>query len=221
MFLQRGGSGPAYPPIVGAGDNATILHYTDNRDRLQAGELVLIDAGVELSGYASDVTRTYPVGGSFKGLARDVYAAVLQAQADAYEVIHPGTTLPAIHDAAVRSLIQGLTDLGVLEGDPATLFEEKAYEPFYMHRTGHFLGLDVHDVGNYNVGGQPRKLEPGMVFTVEPGLYFSAQTEQTPVELRGIGVRIEDDVVITDNGFEVLTAEIPKRIDDVEAWMRE
>jgi Xaa-Pro aminopeptidase len=180
----------------------------------------LIDAGVELHGYASDVTRTYPVDGRLEGAARDVYAVVLRAQQDALAVVHSGTSLQAIHDVAARSLVKGLMELGVLGGVPDELFEEQAYQPFYMHTTGHFLGLDVHDVGNYNVGGKPRPLEPGMVFTVEPGLYFSAENEGIPPELRGIGVRIEDDVVITDDGFEVLTAAIPKQIQDIEAWMR-
>lgn len=220
VFRARGGAGPAYPSIVASGANATILHYTENESQLAAGQLVLIDAGVELHGYASDVTRTYPVDGRLEGAARDVYAVVLRAQQDALAAIHSGTSLQAIHDVAARSLVKGLMELGVLGGVPDELFEEQAYQPFYMHTTGHFLGLDVHDVGNYNVGGKPRPLEPGMVFTVEPGLYFSAENEQIPPELRGIGVRIEDDVVITDDGFEVLTAAIPKQIQDIEAWMR-
>ena len=220
VFRARGGSGPAYPPIVGAGDNATILHYTENCSRLAAGQLVLIDAGVELHGYASDVTRTYPVGGRFEGRAREVYAAVLRAQQDALAAIDVGTSLRSIHEVAARSLVKGLLELGVLGGAPEDLFEEQAYQPFYMHTTGHFLGLDVHDVGNYSVGGKPRPLEPGMVFTVEPGLYFSVDNEQIPEELRGIGVRIEDDVVLTHNGVEILTSAIPREIDDVEAWMR-
>ena len=221
VFRARGGSGPAYPPIVGAGENATILHYIENCSRLAAGQLVLIDAGVELHGYASDVTRTYPVGGRFEGRAREVYAAVLRAQQDALAAIDVGTSLWAIHEVAARSLVKGLLELGVLGGAPDELFEEQAYQPFYMHTTGHFLGLDVHDMGNYNVGGKPRPLEPGMVFTVEPGLYFSVDNERIPEELRGIGVRIEDDVALTSEGtVEILTEAIPKEIDDVEAWMR-
>jgi Xaa-Pro aminopeptidase len=212
---------PAYPSIVGSGENATILHYSENRSRLTKGDLVLIDAGVELHGYASDVTRTYPVDGRFEGIRRDVYAVVLRAQKAAFGAIRPGTTLPAIHDVAVRSLVEGLGELGVLQGDPDTLIQEQKYKPFYMHQTGHFLGLDVHDVGNYNIEGKPRPLEPGMVFTVEPGLYFGAQEEAAPGALQRIGIRIEDDVVITDDGFEVLTAAIPREIDDVEAWMRD
>ncbi len=219
-FRRRGGSGPAYPSIVGSGENATILHYIENQSELRDGELVLIDAGVELDGYASDVTRTYPVGGRFEGIARDVYAVVIQAQEAAIASIRPGTTLPAIHDIALRCLVDGLVSLGALEGDVETLIKESAYRPFYMHSTGHFLGLDVHDVGHYSIAGQPQELRPGMAFTVEPGLYFSARDAETPASLQGIGVRIEDDVIITDSGYEVLTQAIPKKIDDLEAWMR-
>ena len=221
VFRSRGGSGPAYPSIVGSGENAAILHYTENRSRLGKGELVLVDAGVELHGYASDVTRTYPVDGRFEGIRRDVYAAVLEAQAAALNSAGPGATLQAIHAAAVRSIVEGLVQLGALSGGTEELIETEAYKPFYMHHTGHFLGLDVHDVGDYNVDGRPRPLEPGMVFTVEPGLYFGADSDVTPDALRGVGVRIEDDVVITESGFEVLTDAIPREISDVEAWMRD
>ena len=182
VFLRRGGAGPAYSSIVGTGDNATILHYTDNRDTLRAGELVLIDAGVELDGYASDVTRTYPVDGTFSGPARDVYHVVLAAQRAALDSIVRGTTLPAIHSAALRALVDGLIELQALEGEPEELIEKEAYRPFYMHQTGHFLGLDVHDGGQYHVDGKPRPLEAGMAFTVEPGLYFSATAEIDDVE---------------------------------------
>ena len=220
VFRRRGGSGPAYSSIVGAGDNATILHYTENEDTLREGQLVLIDAGVELCGYASDVTRSYPVDGVFAGRAREVYQVVLEAQRAALASIQPGTTLPAIHAAALRSLVEGLVGLGVLEGEVDALIESKAHLPYYMHMTGHFLGLDVHDVGRSHIDGKPRALEPGMAFTVEPGLYFSATADTTPEDLRGIGVRIEDDVVMTEDGYENLTDAIPREIDDVEAWMR-
>jgi len=220
VFRRGGGAGPAYNPIVGAGDNATILHYVENRDALAEGQLVLIDAGVELHGYASDVTRTYPVGGRFTGAARDVYQAVLDAQAAAFRAVVPGVTLPAIHAAALRQLVLGLVALGALSGDVDELIKTEAYKPFYMHSTGHLLGLDVHDVGNYYQDGKPRPLEPGMCFTIEPGLYFSSTEPKSPAHLRGIGVRIEDDVVITSTGCENLTAAIPREIADVEAWMR-
>ncbi len=220
VFRKRGGAGPAYNPIVGTGENATVLHYVENKDPLRTGELVLIDAGVELYGYASDVTRGYPVGGKFSGAARDVYQAVLDAQAAVFAMIAPGVTLPQMHQAALRPLVEGLVALGALQGDVDELIQTEAYKPFYMHTTGHLLGLDVHDVGSYFVDGAPRALEAGMCFTVEPGLYFSATEPKTPAHLRGIGVRIEDDVVLTASGYENLTRSIPKEIPDVEAWMR-
>jgi Xaa-Pro aminopeptidase len=220
-FRRRGGSGPAYPTIVGSGENATILHYEENASALAPGALVLIDAGAELDGYASDVTRTYPVDGRYQGAARDVYQAVLAAQAAALAAISPGITLDIIHEATVRALVRGLVDLGALAGDPDDLFAREAYRPFYMHRTSHYLGLDVHDVGRYAVDGKSRPIEPGMCFTVEPGLYFAANRMETPEELRGLGVRIEDDVVVTATGYENLTASVPKEIADVEAWMRD
>jgi len=220
VFRKRGGLAPAYNPIVGTGDNATILHYVENKDALQAGQLVLIDAGVELHGYASDVTRGYPVGGVFSGAGRDVYQAVLDAQRAAFAAVRPGVTLPDIHAAALRQLVVGLIELRALSGDVDELIKTEAYKPFYMHTTGHLLGLDVHDVGSYYVDGKPRPLDAGMCFTIEPGLYFSASEAKAPAHLRGIGVRIEDDVVITEHGHENLTAAIPKEIADVEAWMR-
>jgi Xaa-Pro aminopeptidase len=191
-----------------------------NDQRLRDGELVLVDAGCELEGYASDVTRTYPVGGRFEGAAREVYEVVLRAQLRALEAARPGTTLAALHDLAVRALVEGMVALGLLAGDVDELIACEAYKPWYMHNTSHWLGLDVHDVGAYRVGGEPRTLEPGMVFTIEPGLYVRADDESAPPRLRGIGVRIEDDVLVTESGCENLTAAIPKAPDDVEAWMR-
>jgi Xaa-Pro aminopeptidase len=220
-FRRLGASGPAYTTIVGGGKNATTLHYTATDARLVDGELVLIDAGCELDGYASDVTRTYPVGGSMQGPARAVYEVVLAAQEASLQVCRPGATLEEIHDAAVRSLVEGLIELGLLSGDRDQLLAEGAHRPYYMHRTSHWLGLDAHDVGNYTVGGKPRALEPGMVFTVEPGIYVPDDDERASDEFRGIGVRIEDDVVITEDGHENLTAAIPKRPADLEAWMRD
>ncbi len=219
-FRRGGGAGPAYNPIVGAGDNATILHYVENRDALADGQIVLIDAGVELHGYASDVTRTYPVGGRFSGAARDVYQAVLDSQTAAFRAVAPGVTLPEIHAVALRQLVLGLVALGALSGDVDELIKTEAYKPFYMHSTGHLLGLDVHDVGTYYADGKPRPLEPGMCFTIEPGLYFSSTEPKSPAHLRGIGVRIEDVVEITTGGYENLTAAIPREVADVEAWMR-
>ena len=218
-FRRRGASGPAYETIVGGGRNATILHYVTNDQPLVDGTLVLIDAGCELEGYASDVTRTYPVGGRYQGAPREVYEVVLAAQQRALEAARPGTTLAAIHDVAVRALVEGMLALGLLSGDVDLLVAGEGFKRWYMHNTSHWLGLDVHDVGAYRVAGEPRKLEPGMVFTVEPGLYVPADDETAPEALRGIGVRIEDDVVVSSEGCEILTAAIPKAPDEVEAWM--
>lgn len=219
-FRRRGAAGPAYATIVGGGRNATVLHYVTNDQPLRGGDLVLIDAGCELEGYASDVTRSYPVGGRFEGAARELYEVVLRAQLRAVDAVAAGTTLAAIHDLTVRSLVEGMVALGLLIGEVDELIACEAYKPFYMHNTSHWLGLDVHDVGAYRVGGEPRRLEPGMVFTVEPGLYVRADDETAPPRLRGIGVRIEDDVHVTAAGCENLTAAVPKAPADVEAWIR-
>jgi len=216
-FRRRGASGPAYTPIVGSGSNATVLHYVRNDQKLAEGDLVLIDAGCELEGYASDVTRTYPVGGRFNGPARALYEVVLAAQTAAIERCRPGATLPEIHDAAVRRLVEGMLGLGLLAGDLEELIAREAYRAYYMHMTSHWLGLDVHDVGSYRVGGEPRRLEPGQVLTVEPGLYVSKDDEKVDPRFRGIGIRIEDDVAITEAGHENLTAAIPKAPDELEA----
>jgi Xaa-Pro aminopeptidase len=218
-FRRRGARGAAYGSIVGGGVNATILHYVSNDQKLVDGELVLIDAGCELEGYASDVTRTYPVGGRFHGARRAVYEIVLAAQEAALAVSSPGATLEAVHDAAVREIVQGLVDSKLLEGSVDELIARQAYKPYYMHRTSHWLGLDVHDVGIYAVRGEPRPLEEGMAFTVEPGLYIPASDQGVPADFRGIGVRIEDDVVVTRDGHENLTAAIAKLPADVEAWV--
>lgn len=220
-FRRNGAAGPAYESIVGSGANATVLHYVANDQKLEDGQLVLIDAGCELRGYASDVTRTYPVGGRFEGPARALYEAVLDAQRVAVEATRPGGTLPDVHRAAVRRLTEHLVDLGLLEGSVDTAIETESYKAFYMHNTSHWLGLDVHDVGRYTVDGEPRRLEPGMVFTVEPGLYVAEHEERVEPRFRGLGVRIEDDVQVTAGGFEVLTASIPKDPGAVEAWVEE
>jgi len=220
-FRRRGGSGPAYATIVGGGRNATILHYIANDQPLRNGDLVLIDAGCEFAGYAADVTRTYPVGGRFEGAARELYEVVLAAQLASLEVSRPGATLVQIHDASVAALVEGMVAVGLLTGDPAELIQKEAYRSYYMHNTSHWLGLDVHDVGTYRDGGEPRPLEPGMCFTIEPGLYVPADDDAADPRFRGIGIRIEDDVAVTETGCENLTAAIPKRPDDVEAWMRE
>jgi Xaa-Pro aminopeptidase len=221
QFRRNGAAGPAYSSIVGGGRNATVLHYIRNDQKLVDGELVLIDAGCELEGYASDVTRTYPVGGSYRGAQRAVYEVVLEANLAGLALAKPGATLPQIHQACTRKLVEGMVELGLLAGDVDELIRSEAHRRFYMHNTSHWLGLDVHDVGSYAVDGKARALEPGMVFTIEPGLYVAADDASAPPELRGIGVRIEDDVAIVPGGCENLTAAIPKHPADVEAWMRE
>jgi len=225
VFRARGGAGPAYGIIVGSGVQATTLHYIRNDQRLGDGEVVLIDAGVELEGYASDVTRTYPVGGRFEPAARDLYELVLAAQEAALAASGPGRTLPEIHQTAVRTLVSGMVDLGLLEGEIDGLIESEAYRTYYMHGTSHWLGLDVHDVGAYvkrTAPGEtrPRPLEPGMAYTVEPGLYVARDDAKAPEAFRGIGIRIEDDVVVTDGGIMNLNRDIPKNVDDIEAWVR-
>ena len=219
VFRRRGGAGPAYGSIVAGGANAAILHYVNNDKPLRAGDLLLIDAGAELEGYASDVTRTYPVGGRYAGAARAAYEVVLSAQQAALDAAEPGATLPAIHERTVRKLVEGMVELGLLAGGIDDLIAREAYKPYYMHSTSHWLGLDVHDAGSYAPGGQPRVLEPGMVLTIEPGLYVAPDDEKAPAPLRGLGIRIEDDVVITADGHENLTRAIPKSPADVEAWM--
>jgi Xaa-Pro aminopeptidase len=217
VFRKHGSERPAYESIVGSGPNATILHYRAGDRVLNDGELVLIDAGCEYDYYASDVTRTFPVNGRFSDAQRAVYEVVLHAQKASVEAVKPGATLKDIHDGAVRSITEGLIDIGLLNGDVDSLVEEKKYEPFYMHRTSHWLGMDVHDVGRYYVDGEHRPLEPGFVLTIEPGVYISADAEDVDERWRGIGVRIEDDVVVTKAGRDVLTDGIPKEIDEVEA----
>jgi Xaa-Pro aminopeptidase len=197
-----------------------VLHYVFNDAPLRDGELLLIDAGCELDGYASDITRTFPVGGRFSPGQREVYEVVLAAQKAAMDKVRPGSAWNEPHEAAVRVLAQGMLDLKLLSGTLDEVLEKETYKRFYMHRTGHWLGLDVHDAGDYRRGGQWRPLAPGMTLTVEPGLYVRA-ADDVPERLRNIGVRIEDDVLVTAQGCEVLTAEAPKLVDDIEALMRD
>ena len=217
VFRKRGSERPAYESIVGSGPNATILHYRAGNRVLNDGELLLIDAGCELGYYASDVTRTFPVSGKFSDEQRAVYELVLHAQKAGIEAVEPGVTLQSLHDGTIRSITEGLVELGLLSGDVDALIEDKKYESFYMHRTSHWLGMDVHDVGHYYVDGEHRPLEPGFVLTVEPGIYIATDAEGVDERWRGIGIRIEDDVVVTEDGHEVLTGDILKEIDDVEA----
>jgi Xaa-Pro aminopeptidase len=216
-FRLQGASGPAYPSIVASGPNATTLHYIHNDRRMEQGDLILIDAGSEYDFYASDITRTFPVATRFNPVQRELYALVLEAQLKAIESIRPGVPFDAPHEVAVRILVEGMRELKMLAGSLDEIIGSTAYRRFYMHRTSHWLGMDVHDVGLYRVAGETRKLEPGMVLTVEPGIYVGADDEEAPPAMRGIGIRIEDDVLVTAEGHEVLSAQIPKRIEDVEA----
>jgi len=219
-FRRNGAQFPAYSPIVAGGANACVLHYVANDAPLRGGDLLLIDAGCELDGYASDITRTFPVNGRFGGPQREVYEIVLAAQRAAIATVKPGASWIAPHEAAVRVLAQGMLDLKLVSGSLDTVLEKESYKRFYMHRTGHWLGLDVHDAGDYRRGGQWRPLAPGMTLTVEPGLYIRAD-DDVPERLRNIGVRIEDDVLVTAQGCELLTAEAPKLVADIEALMRD
>ncbi|MEY1662863.1 Xaa-Pro aminopeptidase [Isoalcanivorax beigongshangi] len=220
-FMRHGARAPAYSTIVGGGANGCILHYVDNNQPLRNGDLVLVDAGCELECYASDITRTFPVNGRFSGEQRALYEVVLASQYAAIEQSRPGCHWNRPHEAAVRVLTDGLLSLGLLRGELNELIETDAYRPFYMHRTGHWLGLDVHDVGDYRVADQWRELEPGMVLTVEPGLYVAPDDTNVEARWRGIGIRIEDDVAITATGCENLTSGVPKTVDDIEALMRD
>ena len=222
-FRRQGSPYPAYPPIVAGGANACILHYVENNRPLQSGELLLIDAGCEIDGYASDITRTFPVGGRFSGPQADIYALVLDAQAAAIATIRPGATFLDPHTAAVRVLAQGMLDLKLLAGSLDGVIESGAFKRFYMHRTSHWLGLDVHDAGEYKTGpgdADWRSLAPGMTLTVEPGCYIRP-ADDVPVAFHNIGVRIEDDVLVTRSGCEILTADAPKTIAAIEALMAE
>jgi Xaa-Pro aminopeptidase len=219
-FRRRGAQFPAYWPIVAGGANACVLHYVHNDQPLADGALLLIDAGCELEGYAADITRTFPVNGRFSGAQREVYDIVLAAQAAAMGKVRAGNAWNEPHDAAVRVLAQGMLDLKLLAGSLDAVLEKEAYKRFYMHRTGHWLGMDVHDAGEYKRAGAWRALEPGMTLTVEPGLYIRPG-DDVPERLGGIGVRIEDDVVVTRGACDVLTAEAPKAIDEIEALIRD
>jgi Xaa-Pro aminopeptidase len=220
-FRRHGAAGPAYPSIVAAGANATILHYTTNDRRLTEDQLLLIDAGAELDYYCADITRTFPVGRRFAGRQRDIYSLVLQSQLAAIEAVRPGAPFDRPHQRAVRVLVDGLVALGILTGAPDDLVAKDAYKPLYMHRTSHWLGMDVHDVGLYKQGDAAHVLEPGMVLTIEPGLYVGEFLADIDPAWHGIGVRIEDDVLVTADGCEVLTAAAPKAIDEIEALRRE
>jgi Xaa-Pro aminopeptidase len=218
-FTKNGSKAPAYTSIVAAGKNACILHYIENDAEVADGDLVLIDAGCEYDHYASDITRTFPANGKFSPEQKAIYEIVLQAQYAALEAIGPGKPWDAPHNASVKVITKGLAKLGLLKGTPSQLIKTEAYRDFYMHRVGHWIGMDVHDVGDYKIDDRWRLMEPGMVTTVEPGIYISPDNTKVPKKWRGIGVRIEDDVLVTKTGNRILTTGIPKTIEEIESFM--
>ncbi len=220
QFMQQGLRYVAYPSIVAGGKNACVLHYVENKDKLKKSDLLLIDAGAECDHYAADITRTFPVSGKFSLAQKQLYQLVLDAQYAAIEQVQPGQPWNKAHDISVKVLTTGLVKLGLLEGDIDKLIEDETYKQFYMHRIGHWLGMDVHDVGDYKINDEWRLLEPGMVLTIEPGLYIPENCETVDKKWRGIGIRIEDDVVVTKEGHEVLTHAAPKEIDEIENLMQ-
>ena len=215
-FNKNGARSPAYNSIVGGGNNSCILHYVENNDELKDGDLVLVDAGCEYQYYASDVTRTFPVNGKFSPEQKEIYSIVLEAHRQSMEQAKPGNKWNLMHEKSVEVIVEGLLDLGLLKGTKEQVIEKGDYSKFYMHRIGHWLGMDVHDVGGYKQDGDWRELEKGMVMTVEPGIYILDSLEDVDDKWKGIGVRIEDDIVITDSGFEVLTPNVPRTIEEVE-----
>jgi Xaa-Pro aminopeptidase len=219
-FIQNGLRAVAYPSIVAGGKNACTLHYTENAAKLKSGDLLLIDAGAECDHYAADITRTFPISGRFSEPQKQLYQLVLDAQAAALEQIKPGVPWNMAHDASVEVLTKGLVALGLLKGKLKKLIKDEKYKLFYMHRIGHWLGMDVHDVGNYKIDQEWRLLEAGMVLTVEPGLYIPADCKSVDEKWRGIGIRIEDDILVTAQGYEVLTSGVPKEIAEIEALMQ-
>jgi Xaa-Pro aminopeptidase len=219
IFRQRGAQAPAYTPIVAGGANACTLHYIENNRQLNDGDLLLIDAGCELDGYAADITRTFPVNGKFTSVQKDVYELVLSAQAAAIATVKPGNTWDDPHQAALRELVQGFIDFKLCQGSVDGVIESEDYKRFYMHRTGHWLGLDVHDAGEYKLKGSWRLLQPGMTLTVEPGCYIRP-ADNVPSHLWNIGIRIEDDVAVTETTPEILTVAAPKSVDEIEELMQ-
>lgn len=217
VFRKNGGNGPGYTTIVGGGENAIILHYIENKDPLKAGDLVCVDAGCEYQWYTADVTRTWPVSGTFTDAQKELYEAVLEAQYSAIAAARVGNEFMDVHNAAVRSLTESLVQLGFLQGDIESLIENKEYKRWYMHGTSHWLGLDVHDVGPYGGKGESATLQQGMVLTIEPGLYVAPDDEEAPERFRGIGIRIEDDILIASDGPINLTESVPKTIEEIEA----
>ena len=221
VFRKSGATGVGYPSIVGSGFNTTILHYNTNNEQIKDGDMVLIDAGAEYNIFTGDITRCFPANGKFTKAQREIYEAVLAANKAVIAMVKPGVRFTDLHDKAVEVVTDGLMALGLLTGDRREIIEKKGYFKFFMHRTGHWLGMDVHDVARYKTADGWRVLEPGMVFTVEPGIYIAAGTEGVPPEYFNIGVRIEDDVVVTEDGCEVLTTGVPKEISEIEVLMKE
>ncbi len=221
VFRKKGATGVGYPSIVGSGFNTTILHYNTNNDQIKDGDMVLIDAGAEYNVISGDITRSFPANGKFTTAQQAVYEVVLNANQSVIQMVKPGVGFMKLHEHCVDVVTQGLIDIGLLSGSLKDNVEKKSYEKFFMHRTGHWLGMDVHDVGRYKLDDDWRTLEPGMVFTVEPGVYIAAGAENVPEEFFNIGVRIEDDVVVTENGFEVITSGVPKVPKEIEAIMKE
>jgi len=219
IFRKSGANAPAYTTIVGGGANATVLHYITNNETLRDGDLLLIDAGAEYQGYAADITRTFPVNGRFTAAQREIYDLVLEAQLACIEMVRPGSRPQDINKRSVEVLTEGMIRLGLLKGDAETLIKEEKYKQFYMHTIGHFIGLDVHDVGRYHIKDESRQLEPGMVMTVEPGIYIAADTKEIPEKYLGIGVRIEDDVLVTEDGNRILSSKAPKQVEEIEELM--
>jgi len=217
---QKGAVEQAYPSIVGGGKNACVLHYIENQDTLADGDLVLIDAGCEVECYASDITRTFPVNGVFSEPQKALYELVLKAQLAAIDKVEPGVEWETLHKTAVRVITKGLVELGLLKGQVNKLIKDAAYKKYFMHRTGHWLGMDVHDVGDYKVGEASRVLEAGMVLTVEPGIYVQPGLTGVAKKWEGIGIRIEDDVLVTEQGHDVLSKDVPKSVADIEALMQ-
>ena len=226
-FRKHGASGSSYTSIIGSGGNATVLHYISNQDELKDGDLLLVDAGAEYKGYASDITRTFPINGKFSQAQREIYDLVLKTQKSCVDMVRPGVRLEDLKTHSIELLTEGMVELGLLKGAPRKLIEEKKYMQFYMHNLGHYLGIDVHDAGRYYFNGESRPAEVGMVMTIEPGLYISPDTSRIPDEFNkdipekylGIGVRIEDDVLVTENGARVLTHRVPKEAEEIEALM--
>ncbi len=218
-FLRHGSRAAAYSSIIGAGANACVLHYISNDARIEDGDLVLVDAGCEYEHYAADITRTFPANGRFSAEQRAIYEIVLRAQNAAIEAVRPGASCDAPQQAAVAGIVEGLRELGLLSGDTDDLMESEAYKPFYMHRVGHWLGIDVHDVGSYKNGAGWRSFEPGMVTTIEPGIYIAPDNDDVARRWRGIGVRIEDDVLVTQQGNRILSEGVPRGAEEIEAYM--